>query len=31
VPYAAAIIELEEGVRILANIIDTPPRVDFER
>ena len=40
VPYAAAIIELEEGVRILANVIDCPPdqlrigmplRVDFEK
>jgi len=39
-PYAAAIIELEEGVRILSNVIDCPPeklrigmrvRVDFER
>ena len=40
VPYAAAIIELEEGVRILANVVDCPPdqlrigmalRVDLER
>lgn len=40
VPYAAAVIELAEGVRILGNIVDCPPgelrigmpvRVDFER
>ncbi len=40
VPYAAAVIELEEGVRILGHVIDCPPdqlrigmplRVDFEK
>ncbi len=39
-PYAAAIVELEEGVRILSNVVDCPPeelrigmpvRVDFEK
>jgi uncharacterized OB-fold protein len=40
VPYAAAVLELEEGVRILGNVVDCPPdelrigmplRVDFEK
>jgi uncharacterized OB-fold protein len=40
VPYAAAVIELEEGVRLLGNVVDCPPgelrigmplRVDFEK
>ncbi|MDY0067068.1 MAG: Zn-ribbon domain-containing OB-fold protein [Steroidobacteraceae bacterium] len=39
-PYAAVVVELEEGVRILSNVVDCPPedlrigmpvRVDFER
>ena len=39
-PYAAAVIELEEGVRILSNVVDCAPdalkigmpvRVDFEK
>ncbi|MGD9598346.1 MAG: Zn-ribbon domain-containing OB-fold protein [Steroidobacteraceae bacterium] len=40
VPYAAVVVELEEGVRFLGNVVDCPPdalrigmpvRVDFER
>ena len=39
-PYAAVIVELEEGVRLLSNVVDCPPeelrigmpiQVDFER
>ena len=39
-PYAAVIVELEEGVRILSNVVDCPPdqlqigmpvQVDFEK
>jgi uncharacterized protein len=39
-PYAAVIVELEEGVRMLSNVVDCPPQnlhigmpvsVDFER
>jgi len=39
-PYAAVIVELEEGVRILSNVVDCPPEqmrigmpvhVDFEK
>lgn len=40
VPYAAVVVELEEGVRFLSNVVDCPPdelrigmpvRVDFEK